>query len=110
LHALDTMEDPRACQLLVHFVADPDPSKRIFAVKSLSKNKVKEGLGALLNLLSSKEFDLKVLYEKKEIFDAIAKIGGDEVVPEMRKFLKKRWSLFKNIRLEERGLCAAVAL
>src|SRR5581483_10456560 len=110
LHALDTMEDPRACQLLVHFVADPDPSNRIFAVKSLAKKKVKEGLGALLNLLSSKEFDLKELYEKKEIFDAIAKIGGDEVVPEMRKFLKKRWSLFKNIHLEERGLCAAVAL
>jgi HEAT repeat protein len=110
LHALDTMEDPRACQLLVHFIPDPDPSNRIFAIKSLSKKKVKEGLKALLNVLSSKDFQLKELYEKKEIFDAIAKIGGDEVVPEMRKFFKKKWSLFKNTQLEEMGLCAAVAL
>lgn len=110
LHALDTMEDPRACQLLVHFIPDPDPSNRIFAIKSLSKKRVKEGLSALLNVLSSKDFQMKELYEKKEIFDAIAKIGGDEVVPEMRKFLKTRWSLFKNLQLEEMGLCAAVAL
>lgn len=110
LHALDTMEDPRACQLLVHFVPDPDPSNRIFAIKSLSKKRVKEGLNALLNVLSSKDFQLKELYEKKEIFDAIAKIGGDEVIPEMRRFLKAGWSLFKNLRLEEMGLCAAVAL
>jgi hypothetical protein len=110
LHALDTMEDPRACQLLVHFIPDPDPSNRIFAIKSLSKKRVKEGLNPLLNLLSSKEFGLKELYEKKEIFDAIAKIGGDAAVPEMRKFLKNRWSLFKNVQLEEMGLCSAVAL
>ena len=110
LHALDTMEDPRACQLLVHFIPDPDPSNRIFAIKSLSRKRVKEGLNALLDVLASKEFALKELYEKKEIFDAIAKIGGDDVVPEMRRFLKKRWSLFKNVELEERGLCAAVAL
>ena len=110
LHALDTMEDPRACQLLVHFIPDPDPSNRIFAIKTLSRKRVKEGLKPLLNLFSSKDFHLKELYEKKEIFDAIAKIGGDEVVPEMRNFFKKRWSLFKNIHLEEMGLCAAVAL
>ena len=110
LHALDTMEDPRACQLLVHFVPDPDVSNRIFAIKSLSKKRVKEGLNALLNVLSSKEFQTKELYEKKETFDAIAKIGGDEVVPEMGRFLRKRWSFFKNLHMEEMGLCAAVAL
>lgn len=110
LHALDTMDDPRASQLLIHFVHDPDLSNRIFAVKNLAKKGIKEGLRPLMEMILSKEFHGKELYEKKEIFDAVAKLGGDEVVPEIGRFLKKKWSLFKNPESDEMGLCAAVAL
>lgn len=110
LHALDIMDDPRAWKLLAQFLADPDLSNRIFAIKSLAKKKVKEALAPLLEGLSSKEFAAKELYEKKEMFEAIGRIGGEEVVPQIRKFLRSRWRLFKNVKSEEMGLCAVVAL
>lgn len=110
LHALDTIDDPRACQLLVHFIFDPELSNRIFAFKSLARKRVKEGLDPLIEMVNSKEFGSKELYEKKEIFDAVAKIGGDAVIPQLRTFLRRRWSFFKNLQSEEMGLCAALAL
>lgn len=110
LHALDAMEDPRAWRLLVQFIADPDLSNRIFAIKSLAKKGVKEAVDPLLGSLSAREFDTKDLYEKKEIFEAIGRIGSDKVVPQMKKYLKPRWSFFKNVKSEEMGLCAVVAL
>ncbi|MEC4678286.1 MAG: hypothetical protein VST69_05980, partial [Nitrospirota bacterium] len=54
--------------------------------------------------------EVKALYEKKEIFNALAKLGGDPLVPELEKYLKTRWRLFKNIQVDERGICAAMAL
>ena len=110
LHALDMIEDPRTNDLLIKVISDPDLSNRLFAVRILSKRKAKQALEPLLSMLPSKEFETKELQEKKEIFDAIAKIGGDEAVPQLQRFLKKGWSLFKNAGAEEMGLCAAFAL
>ncbi|MCG3110577.1 MAG: HEAT repeat domain-containing protein [Candidatus Manganitrophus sp. SB1] len=110
LHALDMIESPKTNDLLAKVLSDPDLSNRLFAVRALAKRKAQEGLEPLMNLLPSKEFDEKELHEKKEIFDAIAKIGGDKVVPRLRRLLEVKWSLFKNARAEEMGLCAAFAL
>lgn len=110
LHALDMIESPKTNDLLAKVLSDPDLSNRLFAVRALAKRKAQEGLEPLMDLLPSKEFDGKELHEKKEIFDAIAKIGGDKVVPRLRRLLEVKWSLFKNARVEEMGLCAAFAL
>ena len=110
LHVLDAMTHPRAPELLIGFISDPDLSNRVYAMKSLAKKQVKEGLRPLLELIDSKGFEEKALYEKKEIFNAVAKLGGDSVLPTMQQHLKTRWSLFRNIQAEERGLCAALAL
>jgi len=110
LHVLDAMDHPRAPRLLVGFLSDPDLSNRVYAMKSLAKKQVQEGLMPLLEVIDSKAFEEKSLYEKKEIFSAAAKLGGDSVVPSMQEYLKVRWSLFRNIQAEERGVCAALAL
>lgn len=110
LHVIDGMKQPTTTRLLVHFISDPDLSNRIFAMKSLSKKGVKAGFTPLLDLSASKEFDAKVLYEKKEITNAIARLGKDEAIPEIRKWLHSRWHIFKNSAKEEKGLCAAAAL
>lgn len=110
LHALDMIESPKTNELLVKVLSDPDLSTRLFAVRTLAKRKSQEALEPLMILLPSKEFEEKELQEKKEIFDAIAKIGGDKVVPRLRRLLEVKWSLFKNARSEEMGLCAAFAL
>ncbi|MEO2054074.1 MAG: HEAT repeat domain-containing protein [Nitrospira sp.] len=110
LHALDAMEDEKARQLMTQFIVDPDQANRIFVIKSLARKGVKEGLAPLKEVISSKAFDSKDFYEKKEYFNAVAMIGGDESVPEMQKHLYFRWTLFRDARKEEKGLCAARAL
>ncbi|MBI3805737.1 MAG: HEAT repeat domain-containing protein [Nitrospirae bacterium] len=110
LHVLETIEDPKTTDLLLKMVADPELSNRLFAVRALAKRKARPALEPLIGMLSSKEFEVKELQEKKEIFDAVARIGGDEVVPRVQRFLKTGWSLFKNAHVEEMGLCAASAL
>ncbi len=110
LHVLDAMEDPRAQALLVDFLPDPDLSNRVYAIKSLAKKGIKSGLPLLMEMIISKEFDEKPLYEKKEIFAAAAQLGGDEVVQELQNYLKKGWSLIRKVQVDERGICAASAL
>ncbi|MFQ5588622.1 MAG: hypothetical protein ACE5F7_07265 [Nitrospiria bacterium] len=110
LHVLDAMKHKDAFEMMLQFISDPDLSNRVYAIKSLVKNKVAGGLPPLLHLIASKEFETKALYEKKEIFNGAAKLGGDDVIPEMVKHLDVRWSLFKNIPADERAICAAVAL
>jgi len=110
LHVLDAMDHPRSPQLLIGFISDSDLSNRVYSMKSLAKKQVEEGLRPLLELIDSKAFEDKALYEKKEIFSAAAKLGGDSVIPSLQEYLNIRWSLFRNIQAEERGLCAALAL
>lgn len=110
LHVLDTMANPKTEKLLIGFVADADLSNRVYAIKSLVKKQVEAGLPLLLELIGRKSFEMKALYEKKEIFNAIAMLGGDAVVPEIEKHIHVRWSFFKNNQADERGLCAALSL
>lgn len=110
LHVLDTMKSPEADALLLEFIDDPDLSNRVYAIKGLVKRQVTDSLPRFVALISEKEFEMKALYEKKEIFNALATLGGDPLVPELEKYLKTPWRLFKNTLADERGLCAAMAL
>jgi hypothetical protein len=109
-HALNAIEDPRAEKLLVRFISDADESNRISAVKSLGRRKVKEALAPLLEILSSKEFPARALSEKEGIFEAVGQIGGGAMVPHLQRFLAGKWSLFRDVKLEETAGCAAAAL
>ncbi len=110
LHVLDAMKHPDATVMLIDFISDPDLSNRVYAIKSLVKKKAVDGLPSLFELIASKDFEEKALYEKKEIFNAVAKLGGDQVIPTLQKHLEVKWSLFKNIQADERAICAALAL
>jgi len=110
LHALDMIDGPKTNDLLIKVLFDPDLSSRLFALRALAKRKAQEALEPLINILASKEFEEKEMHEKKEIFDAIGKIGGDKAIPRLRRLLEVKWSLFKNARAEEMALCAVFAL
>jgi len=109
-HALDSMEDLGAEKLLMHFISDPDSSTRISAVKSLGRRNIREALSPLSEVLSAEDFHGKELAEKREIFDALSRIGGDAAVPQIRAFLKGRWRLLKDVKVEETACCAVAAL
>jgi hypothetical protein len=111
LHTLDGMKDHRAQELLVGFLNDPESSLRILAIRSLVSHNYQRALEPLKNMIEEREFSLRDLYEKKEIFEALGKIGGSSMVPKMRKLVRQGGSAwFKKAIKEELGLCAVLTL
>jgi HEAT repeat protein len=111
LHTLDGMKDHRAMELLVRFLNDPESTLRILAIRSLTSQNYQGALETLKNLIEEREFVVRDLYEKKEIFEALGKMGGSSIVPKMRKLVRQGGSAwFKKAIKEEMGLCAVLAL
>jgi hypothetical protein len=111
LHTLDGMKDNRAQELLVGFLNDPESSLRILAIRSLTSHNYLGALEPLKNMIEEREFVVRDLYEKKEIFEALGKIGGASMVPKMRKLVRQGGSAwFKKAIKEELGLCAVITL
>lgn len=111
LHTLDGMKDNRAQELLVGFLNDPESSLRILAIRSLVSHNYQKALEPLKNMIEEKEFIVRDLYEKREIFEALGKIGGSSMVPKMRKLVRQGGSAwFKKAIKEELGLCAVITL
>jgi hypothetical protein len=111
IHTLDGMKDPRAKELLKDFLSDPESALRILAIRSLANQNYQEALEPLIDMAEDREFTTRDLYEKKEVFEAIGRIGGAAMVPKMRKLIRRGGSAwFKKSVKEEMGLCAVIAL
>ncbi|MBI3812496.1 MAG: HEAT repeat domain-containing protein [Nitrospirae bacterium] len=111
IHTLDGMKDDRAKDLLMDFLNDPESALRILAVRSLANQSYQGALEPLNEMVEDREFISRDLYEKKEIFEALGKIGGTAMVPKMRKLIRQGGSAwFKKSAKEELGLCAVTAL
>jgi HEAT repeats len=111
IHTLDGMKDPRARELLKSFLYDPESSLRIMAIRSLANHNYEGALETLKNMIENHEFITRDLYEKREVFDALGKIGGATMVPNMLKIVRLGGSAwFKKSAKEEMGLCAVLAL
>jgi HEAT repeat protein len=109
--ALDGIEHPKVASLLLALLEDTDSGIRVAALKNIAKRNYKETHEALRRIIAKKEFESRDLYEKKEVFDTIGRVSGDEVIPEMRHLLLQKGFLWiRNVRQEEMGLCAVVAL
>ncbi len=111
IHTLEGMKDPRAKELLKDFLSDPESALRILALRSLANQNYQAALEPLKEMIEDREFVTRDLYEKKEIFEALGKIGGTAMVPKMRKLVRQGGSAwFKKSVKEEMGLCAVIAL
>jgi len=111
IHTLDGMKDPRAKELLKDFLSDPESALRILAIRSLTNQNYQGALEPLKEMVEDRDFITRDLYEKKEIFEALGKIGGTAMVPKMRKLVRQGGSAwFKKSVKEELGLCAVIAL
>lgn len=111
IHTLDGMKDPRAKELLKDFLNDPESALRILAIRSLTNQNYQGALEPLKEMVEDRDFIRRDLYEKKEIFEALGKIGGTAMVPKMHKLVRQGGSAwFKKSVKEELGLCAVIAL
>lgn len=111
IHTLDGMKDHRAKELLRDFLNDPESALRILAIRSLASHQDQEALDPLMAMIEDRDFVARDLYEKKEIFEALGRIGGTTMLPKMRKLVRQGGSAwFKKAVKEEMGLCAVIAL
>ncbi len=105
IHAAATLNGGNA--LIEHALSDECENVRLAALRS-------RGLGdALLVRLkervAAREIANTSFLEKREIFHALARNGGPEIVPFLARVLRRR-ALFRRERLDELRACAASAL
>ncbi len=111
LRAYEVLPGQKSKQYLMQFLKDDDSSIRILAAKTLAHSKIPGAVERLLETISELHFKDRDLYEKKEIFDALGRVGGNKILPIMQKILKQRtWFRIHKGRIEELKLCAIIAL
>jgi HEAT repeat protein len=115
LRAYEILPGNKSKQYLMRFLQDVDSSIRIQAAKSLAQSallgKVEGATERFLETIGDPRFKDRDLYEKKEMFDALGRVGGNAILPMMQKIIRQRmWFRFDKGRIEELRLCAVIAL
>ncbi|HSG05345.1 MAG TPA: HEAT repeat domain-containing protein, partial [Nitrospiria bacterium] len=111
VHTLESFKGPKAQDLLRWFLDDSDSQIRVQAVRVLAQNGYQGALGTLEDMVEEPSFLEKDLSEKKEFFEAMGKIGGEQVIPKMKGLIRKGKSAwFNKGPNEELGVCAVSAL
>ncbi|MFQ5456180.1 MAG: HEAT repeat domain-containing protein [Nitrospirota bacterium] len=109
IHALEIIQDEKSYELLLEFLDDDDSSIRVLSARVLADVQYKAAIKPLLRVIHQKIFYDRDIYEKKEFFAAIARIGMDEAIPFLKKIInKRRW--FKKTKNNEMRLCCIMAL
>lgn len=111
LHAIEGMNDDKAKKLLISFLDDKDSSIRILTARALANAKYKNASRTFLDIVSKKEFENREFYEKKEMFESLVRIASEEILPEIRRLIKRRrFFLLKREKRDEVSVCAVLAL
>lgn len=96
-------------QHLKNHINDPDPAIRVLVVKSISKTGSPMARKLLLDQVSSPQFKMRDLSEKKEFFEALSRWQDRQMLDFLSRVLKKG-SLFRRGKVNENRACAAFAL
>jgi hypothetical protein len=108
LSALRMVAGARAVEIFSEALFDPDPRIRMDAARNLGM----VGRGAIPVLLTAIEvegFDARPLSEKRSFYEALGYAGGEEMLPLMKKTLKRK-NLFRRTQTDEIRACACEAL
>lgn len=109
--ALSGIAHERALAQLMRFIHDSDQSLRVDATRLVAAGHYAPAEHVLLDVIGQAEFEERDLMEKKEVFEALGRIGGDRVMPVFRKYIRRRaWFWQKKSRRDEMGICAALVL
>lgn len=110
VHTLKEIKSGEAKEFLIHFLADSDDGVRIMALKNLAALGHQKAVPAILDAISSDLFESKEVYEKKEFFDVLGRLGSRDILPYLKELLMKRTRLFGKSKVEEQRVYAALAL
>ena len=99
----------QAKDLLISVISDNDSQVRIQAVKGLASLNHKKAVQPLIEFIRQEEFKKFEFAEKKEFFEALGKLGANEVVSFLKNIYTKRpW--FSRSTYEELRICAIYGL
>lgn len=87
IHMLEGIKEPKAKDLLVLFLQDPDQVIRVQALRALAGSGYEPALDRMIEGVSSRDFGLKESKEKKEWFEALGRLGGNSGVGHLREIL-----------------------
>ena len=111
LQALPRMPQDAIEGIYLALLNDKDRSIRQQAIRWLVRSGSQEGLKIMQRMIGEEGFKGKVFSEKKEVFESIAVMGGDSVIPFLEGFLlKKRTFWFSNHKQDDFCLCSVSAL
>lgn len=110
VHTLTEIKSEEAKEFLINFLADSDDGVRIMALKSIAALGYQKAVPAILDAISGDSFESKEVYEKKEFFDVLGRLGSREILPYLKELLMKRTRLFGKSKVEEHRVYAALAL
>lgn len=94
---------------LLRGLSDPDYQVRVHALRCIDEMHVVGILPDLMEMTASREFANRKLYEKQEHFRAIARLGGEDVLPFLEDTIDARGFL-RYSRSEEVRACATAAI
>jgi HEAT repeat protein len=109
VQALGLIGGQKAVALLGRALADDDIRIRSTAAINLGKIGKSDGLGPLLEVIQTKDFQKKEPVEIKAFFDAIGMVGSNEAVPILQQLLERK-SWFPRGKHDEIRAGAANAL
>ncbi|PNX52605.1 MAG: hypothetical protein BV458_08715 [Thermoplasmata archaeon M9B2D] len=96
-------------QHLKMHINDPDPATRVLVVKSISRTGAPIARKLLMEQVSSPDFKMRDLAEKKEFFEALSRWQDPQMLDFLSRILKKG-ALFRRGKVNENRACAAFAL
>ncbi len=107
--SLTKIRGSESVALLVSALDDQDTGIRILASRGLAQRKEKGALPALMRIVQSHQFIDELSEEKRQMLESLAVIGGDEVIPFLKKLISKR-SWLKRDKHNETRIFAIRAL
>ncbi|MBI5198617.1 MAG: HEAT repeat domain-containing protein [Nitrospirae bacterium] len=110
VHTLTEIKSEEAKDLLINFLNDSNNAVRITTLRNLVTLCHQKAVSTILNIISSDTFDSKEVYEKKEFFETLGRLGSRDILPYLKETLMKRTWLFGKTKVEEMRVYAARAL
>lgn len=111
VRTLAAFKGPTASALLLELLHDSDSQIRIAAARSLTPSSNEQAAEEIFSIIRTKDFRSRTQEEKQEYFEAFGRVGGNSVLPVLRKMLRAGARAWINRAAKEKiGLCALAGL
>lgn len=111
LKAMEAIGGPRVAELTPRWLGDGDEAVRLLAMRAARHMPSARVLEALTAMIMDKRFVHRSEVEQQEVFDALADIGGDAILPLFGTLVsgKRTWPWIAAGARDRRGRCAVAA-